>query len=338
MVLGLIDFLLGGKKKTNVPKNGQVATPSQGNQQEGNGDQNGAEVPDGQNTTTQNANQQSGGKKSVSEALQKLNDEVKETNQKITDINTSVQKLEGSVNSLGHRVDNLEEGRKQDTDKVGEMEEQMSKFLSLYELINNQYNPFVSKSEEQQQAKKIVLNNEGGSQSESTEGESNEEEGEGKAEEGVEKPGSLKEAIPELKEEKATTQNSNEDLEDSLVELDTLDIEEAAGNAVPLRKLKNNTNSLVIILSWLEYLIKKVGIEETRNTLKYYTEVLRWITPEVYFDLDKYLRGMKDKQNHDENTTLSVRDHIVSLYFISKLNEKTLDKKLTRAVLKMIKQ
>ena len=30
MVLGLIDFLLGGKKKTKVPKSAQVTTPATG--------------------------------------------------------------------------------------------------------------------------------------------------------------------------------------------------------------------------------------------------------------------------------------------------------------------
>jgi len=35
---------------------------------------------------------------------------------------------------------------------------------------------------------------------------------------------------------------------------------------------------------------------------------------------------------------LTVKDHIVSLYFISKLNEKRLDEKLTKAVLEIIKK
>lgn len=72
--------------------------------------------------------------------------------------------------------------------------------------------------------------------------------------------------------------------------------------------------------------------------MRYYTETLRWITPEVYFDLDKYLRGMRDKKGVSADEMLTVRDHIVSLYFISKLNEKVLDEKLTRAVLQIIKQ
>ena len=64
-------------------------------------------------------------------------------------------------------------------------------------------------------------------------------------------------------------------------------------------------------------------------------ETLRWLTPEVFFDLDKYLRGMNDVDNVERNQA-NVKDHIVSLYFISKLNEKSLDHRLTKAVLDII--
>lgn len=331
MVLGLIDFLLGGKKKATTPQNNQAANPGQGSQnsqQQVNQQQ--PQTQPAQNSQPQPEQQPTGQKKSVSEAIQKLQGDIRETNEKMTEVVSNVKTLQESVNTLGHRVDNLEETKKQDDDKISEMEQQMSKFLSLYELINNQYNPFVEKEENSnQEAKKIVLDNNGNSSGEET----TEESSNTKIDQETAKS-QLPNAIPELKEK----QSSNNNLEDSLLELDTINIEEAAGDAVPLTKIKNNTNSLVIILSWLEYLIKKVGIEETRNTLKYYTEVLRWITPEVYFDLDKYLRGMKDKKEIEEDASLTVRDHIVSLYFISKLNEKTLDEKLTRAVLEMIKQ
>ena len=47
---------------------------------------------------------------------------------------------------------------------------------------------------------------------------------------------------------------------------------------------------------------------------------------------------MKDKKDLTGDESLTVRDHIVSLYFISKLNEKVLDENLTRAVLQIIKE
>lgn len=345
MVLGLMDFLLGGKKKTKVPRTGQVAAPLN-NIGGGNSANKTTEVPNGQNVPTQNINNQpeqktmqfvdsnnlnqasqqpsqnntnniGGPRKSVSEAISKIHDELKDTNEKVTSLVTDIKSLENSVNTLGHRIDDLEENKKTSDDKIEEIDRNMTKFLSLYELINNQYNPFVESSDSMPK-QEITVNNLGASESNDN----------------VD--------IDALKERvfsDDTVKNTpSQDLDASLLELDTLNIEEAAGNAVPLTSLKNNTNSLVVILSWLEYLIKKVGVDETRESLRYYTETLRWITPEVFFDLDKYLRGMKNNTEIKSNEKLSVRDHIVSLYFISKLNEKVLDAKLTQAVLQIIKQ
>lgn len=347
MVLGLIDFLLGGKKKTKVPRSGQVNAPLNsvgGGNASANSDS-AANIPDGQSNPTQNrgndlqfedstnSNQQQGqpfksagapsGKKPISEVIGKIHEELKSTNERITELVSDVKSVQNDFNSLGHRIDNLEEAKKVSEEKMSDIDENMGKFLSLYELINNQYNPFVDNDEKVRNSpKEIVLD---------SQGKSTEEESTSNSE-----PKSFEDL--NLKNSASSKNEEVDDLDSSLLELDTLNIEEAAGNAVPLTNLKNNTNSLVVILSWLEYLIKKVGINETRNTLRYYTEVLRWITPEVYFDLDKYLRGMKDKKEFAGDETLNVRDHIVSLYFISKLNEKALDQKLTKAVLQIIKQ
>lgn len=366
MVLGLIDFLLGGKKKNKTSKSGQVSAPLTnvgGSNSSISNSNNSTSLPDGISTSTQNANQQdsnsannlefqdsnksdvnangvannvvtpnnfqSGGnsssnsnnpnRKSVSEVISKIHDELKNTNEKIGELVSDIKGVENNLNTLTHRIEDLEESKKITDEKLSEIDNNMTKFLSLYELINNQYNPFVEKETITIPAEKkeIVL--------EATGQETISQE-------------DLSKKIKNIDSGKGGISFDAKDLNSSLLELDTLNIEEAAGNAVPLTALKNNTNSLVIILSWLEYLIKKVGLDETRNSLRYYTETLRWITPEVFFDLDKYLRGMNDRDNLTGKERLNVRDHIVSLYFISKLNEKTLDEKLTRAVLQIIKE
>jgi archaellum component FlaD/FlaE len=350
MVLGLIEFLLGGKKKAKVPKTGQVSSPAANTAGPGVAvQQQTQQVPNGQDSPTQNVaveqdnsgaspqqaqNQQAasvntaqsnGSKKSVSEAIHKIYGELKSTNERMSELVGDIKNIENTVNTLGHRVDELEESKKESDEKFSEMDHNMSKFLSLYELINNQYNPFVEQVEKPNASnvKTVVLDSNGNSVGQDSEVKSADNSG--------------PKSFEDLDLKKAKEELKNDDV-DSLLQLDTLNIEEAAADAVPLTRLKNNTNSLVIILSWLEYMINRVGIEETRNSLRYYTEVLRWITPEVYFDLDKYLRGMKDKKELEDGSTLSVKDHIVSLYFISKLNEKNLDEKLTRAVLQIIKE
>lgn len=340
MVLGLIDFLLGGKKKTKIPRSGQVTSPLnsvggnmstsvetqtqiQSSETVGSNQNNLSFEQSSPNPVNAQGNEQSqysGNKKSISEALSKLHKELKETNQKITEVVTDIKNVENTVNTLGHRVDDLEEARKLTDEKFTVVDSNMNKFLSLYELINNQYNPFVEQSQKQEQ---VILSSGETAGVSSTSIDLNS---------GT--SGDLSEKLSQL--EKPTKLSFDEEVGETLLSLDTLDIEEAASDAVPLTRLKNNTNSLVTILSWLEYLVKKVGINETRNTLRYYTETLRWITPEVFFDLDKYLRGMKDKEPEMQEN-LKVKDHIVSLYFISKLNEKSLDANLTKAVLQIIK-
>jgi flagellar protein FlaD len=345
MVLGLIDFLLGGKKKSKIPKSGQASAslnPVGGNvnpsvdQQVNNlnpanninqGSNNLEFVQEQQQQTQPSQTQvnpqpsSSGGRK-ISEVIGKIHEELKKTNDKIGNLVTDIKSLENSVNNLGHRVDDLEEYKKTVDEKLASIDNNMTKFLSLYELINNQYNPFVEK----EMPKQVVLS-QGNSESESNDN---------SKENNSVNFDELKSQFEEFK--KDSVKQEGNDLDSALLQLDTLDIEQAAGDAVPLKSLKNNTNSLVVILSWLEYLIKRVGVEKTRDTLRYYTETLRWITPEVFFDLDKYLKGMSDNENLTGNETLTVKDHIVSLYFISKLNEKTLDEKLTKAVLQIIKE
>ncbi len=348
MVLGLINFLLGGKKTTKVPKNAQASTPAsnvggttvvenkqthentnvtvtQNNQEEQklefqDSNKEKEKNKDMQPQEMQRAEQNPTGKKSISEILGKLNAEIKETNENVTNILTDMKEIKEDVNSLEQRVTKLEKDTTQFEEKMVEIDENMSKFLSLYEVVNNQYSPFVDHTENK---KEIVIQ---------TDGESKENLSQTDVKEKIKE---LDLNSPNVKEGKEAKKQ-----QDSLLELDTLDIEEAAGNAVPLTSLKTNTNSLVIILSWLEYMVKRVGIEETKNTLRYYTETLKWTTPEVYFELDKFLKGMGSNKNVEEGKgkTLSVKDHIVSLYFISKLNEKRLDEKLTRAVLEIIKE
>ncbi len=341
MVLGLIELLLGKKKKKPVnPVNNPFSNVNQrGFKQEMNGPQgmnnqsigtqkqSGEQINFGNSANNQVFSQNSqnlpqqniGGKRPISEVLHSIQKELSENNSKITELVSEVKEIQNNISELSHRVEVLEQEKKINEEKFSEIDNNMNKFLSLYELVNNQFSPFVDSEE----SKKVLVQNTGETSVEQNKSDD------------VKSLDNNNDGNPKFD----IFNNDNVSSEDiSFLELDTLDIKEAAGNAVPLTRFRNDTNSLVIILSWLEYLIKRVGIEETRNTLRYYTEVLKWISPEVYFELDKYLRGMKDKKNLTGDESLKIKDHIVSLYFISKLNEKPLDEKLTRAVLNLVKQ
>lgn len=393
MALGLIQFLLGGKTKkkesktttavpvnsvqnqqinsqNQIPSSTSVTNQGQNNVVQDNQNTTSSPSQTNINTTTNNSANNPSNKKSVSEVLMKMHKEMKETNERLTGLVTDIKKLENSVSSLNNRVDNIDKKERENESKFKEIDSNMAQFLSLYELINNQYNPFVSKEETfkvQEESTPLNIENEQESMVEPIEISPLNDNGNGVSLEmkpqndefkfdtaNTDSEKLFKEEIKidnksPLNELKINNSHKEEEISNieqkeksskisqSLLELDTLNIEAAAADAVPLTMLKNNTNALVIILSWMEYLIKKVGIEETRNTLRYYTETLRWMTPEVFFELDKYLRGMSDVKSPLRHKT-NVKDHIVSLYFISKLNEKSLDHKLTTAVLEIIQE
>lgn len=350
MVLGLIDFLLGGKRKTKVPKNAQASTAMMGKVGQANaveaepaGD--GDAQLNASGTQEQPAVVSTGPKKSVSDMISSIHKELKNTTETVSNISSEMKEVKNTVNSLDKRVSEIEKKNTLLDEKVVDIDDNMSKFLSLYELVNDQYNPFVESKAKNAHPKEIIIDNHGGGSiigSDNNDSNNVNEDGSMNTDIGDNSQEYFKSDNNEEGQYTSNSNNGNQSknnvLKTSLLELDTLDIEEAAADAVPLTRLKNNTNSLVIILSWLEYFVKKVGVEETKDTLRYYTETLKWITPEVYFELEKYLRGMKDTIDESNNESINVKDHIVSLYFISKLNEKVLDERLTKAVLEIIKQ
>lgn len=322
--------------------------------------------------------------------LDSVKEEIKTTTENLNKLSTSFKDVETGFEKINSSVDRLEKQNEQINKKFDVIDMNMRKFLSLYEVINNQYNPFVTG--DGKHPTPIMLSDQEAKLSESAQDNSsifgdikeeavdteesltqevsevpkedikkddkknlpgfgpNFEYDANKAKDDLEKlktqDKKMDENKPVIKERVVdgyeqnrevirNTSTSDDDL--AFFEFDTLDMQKAASDSVPLQKVKNDTNSLVVILSWLEYLVKRVGINSTRDTLRYYTETLSWITPEVFFELDKYLRGMNEMTNSQELKVINVRDHIVSLYFISKLNNKTLERRLVDAVLKIIK-
>jgi len=334
--------------------------------------------------------------------------EIASTTETVTKITSTMKTVEESVEKMTTTIDTLEKQNIETQKKFASIDSNMRKFLSLYEIVNNQYNPFVTndgkhptpilvKSEETitkeeiqdnltrddkeepideipeiippKEEDKEDLNPEDALTIE-VEDINNEEilteqepknlpgfgpNGEYNKEKAKEELEKIKKENTQIKEEDTKMEEQKtpikeeirleeklgeeiiDDDELSFFDFDTLSMEKAATDSVPLKSIKNNTNGLFIILSLLEYMVKRMGIEATRDTLRYYTETLSWITPEVFFELDKFLRGMNEMTTEKNFKIVNVRDHIVSLYFISKLNNKELDKKLVHSVLRIIK-
>ena len=242
------------------------------------------------------------------------------------DLLNIVSELKNNASNTKQEISELESHQKNILDRLENIENQMTKFLSLYEVVSNKYNPFIEDEKNPDDKIKNILDKKDDLFEEEI---SNEKPKKDLIKNLIKTEIPQKEILhKELKEEKS------KDDSPSFIDLDTLNSKDKI-SGIPLIKLNSDTNSLVLVLNWLKYLVGIGGHEGCRQALKYYAEILKWITPEVYFDLDKLLEGL-ETVNVEKIKKLQVKDHIVSLYFIAKLNSGSLDKKLTQVVLDII--
>lgn len=250
-------------------------------------------------------------------------DEIKNFSETKKSFNEKLTKLERKTLEFEKDLNEMKETLSANTKKIEEIERNMKKFLSLYELVTNQVNPFV---EPETKVKGIEVE---------------------KPKEKVEKEkvaaivsikGSGSETKQEIKEskERPITQfienNSDEErkvkvidvpksfsansvIKDVIKRFEEKNAEDDSEGMLPLRHIKNDLTSLVIVLEWMKYLVDKAGTRGAREILKHYVR-LGWITPEVYKFLSKYIIGPK---NTKRDYTLTFQDHVMSLFFISRL-------------------
>lgn len=90
------------------------------------------------------------------------------------------------------------------------------------------------------------------------------------------------------------------------------------GAELHLAKISNEPTFVMLMLKWLDFLVKKAGYMGMIKALLYYEE-LGWISEKVRSRMIKYAEEVKAEGSQYGNRTLSIKDHIVSLFFISKL-------------------
>lgn len=94
-----------------------------------------------------------------------------------------------------------------------------------------------------------------------------------------------------------------------------------------LTKISNEPSFVMLVLKWLDFLLKKAGYMGMVKVLLYY-EDLGWISEAVRSRMVKYSRDLGADKRYTKEKRLSVKDHIVSLYFIAKLQGIKIDASL----------
>ena len=97
----------------------------------------------------------------------------------------------------------------------------------------------------------------------------------------------------------------------------------------PLLEIPNDTESIIVLMKWLQSLIDKCGRQNLSNILDYYVDI-GWITEDVKISLIDYSHGITQEDSLDRTAKnindLPSKDHIESLLFIQKLKGKQFDK------------
>ncbi|PWB56798.1 MAG: hypothetical protein C3F06_00805 [Candidatus Methanoperedenaceae archaeon] len=108
---------------------------------------------------------------------------------------------------------------------------------------------------------------------------------------------------------------------------------------IKLQSLDNKTETSIILLNWIEFLLEKVGRNNLSEVLEYYIDI-GWISEDVCEKMLAYANGI-DYYVERPTWKLLPDDHTKSLMFIEQLKGKKVDKsmlsKLERDVEKVIR-
>jgi flagellar protein FlaD len=192
----------------------------------------------------------------------------------------AISQLEERVSEISDAVAKIETLVGGFDERISKIERSMESLLSVYELVTNEINPFIGYSN----------GTENGNGSEQEE----------------KKEKSVLSATPE-----------GHMLEEHVVDKGMVDLK-PNGERVRLTQINNDPNSLLLLFKWLDFLIKKVGYQGMIKTLLFYEEV-GWITREVRDQIIKYSRDLGGTRASRGNRKLTILEHIISLFFIIKL-------------------
>ena len=242
--------------------------------------------------------------------IKQILDEVKKTTQvredlekrlaDLDNVSKKVRIFETKLADLSNRVNRLERTLSETNSKIDKLAKNIEQLLSLYELAVSKANPFTEelKLEEIKEEKEMPKVT------------SKEEDLEKRVEEIVNK--NIEKFSKELEKEA-----SKEGLEQAK-EAEIFFGEEKVSKIIPLTKINRDYKSITTALTWLGYLVERLGIDGTLNLLRFYVDI-GWINKDVLIELVKLVKGIKRTSTSQPLEKPELRDHLISIYFIAKL-------------------
>ena len=278
--------------------------------------------------------------------VKKIDDIVNSKGETINANAESIKTLDNRFSKMDISISTVKNNLNEYSERFNKMEETILELLSLYEVVSNSVNPFVGDGD------KKSVNIE---QIENLERRFNDIEG--NFEHLINKIDSIKssgnaedlkeiqnEFIDKFKEfeDKLNEIHSNNELNNEIQTeqevLHSLDYQQPApgqitvkphsvliSNNLPmLEVINNNSETSIVLLNWVEFLMEKVGRNNLMDVLDYYTEI-GWIGDGVSGKILAYASGI---DYYDEKPTwkLMPQDHTKSLMFIERLSGRKIDR------------
>jgi len=284
-----------------------------------------------------------------------------ENAKQLHELSQKLSKFEMSINTIQRDYNELKETLDKTNQSVLEL-------LSLYELVSNQVNPFVGEGDKvtimMERLDKLegrlndfgefnnALKNEIDGLAISTKGlaESGVQVGDEKLSEIDVKLDTLITTTAYLDEEVSDLTERVESLErgertrprgsapspEPSIDGEVEDVQEPktspASNGVKLATIESTPSNVVLLLTWIEFLLERVGRNNLVDALDYYVEI-GWISEEVASTMLSYARGL-DYYVEKPTWRLLPDDHTKSLLFIERL----LGNKIDRARLNSVER
>jgi archaellum component FlaD/FlaE len=227
----------------------------------------------------------------------------------IGDISEKVVSIENKITQCDMGLTTIKEMDSQISEKAGEIDRHIQELLGIYELVTNEINPFVERFElKPRRIRKIIKKKRAaGAEVVGAEGVEPEtvEPSEGIA---PAAPASLPTSAP-VGEGPVTRSMVRE---------------------VSLQYIEDDPGSIAMLLRWLKFLMARVGREGLMEVLMHYEDT-GWIGSEVRNKVIRYAKGILSGETID-HAPMDVKDHMISLYFITMLQGLEIDPRLYSSI------
>jgi flagellar protein FlaD len=221
--------------------------------------------------------------------------ELEEAMQKVTELENTVERVDSTLAVIKRT-------NEETVEKVNAMEGTLSKLNEIYDRVTKEMGAFESGEVE---VREEVIVEEEPEEGPSIAGEPQKPDVGGETETEPQKP-VLEQRIPPETPETLRAPSAKP-------------VPKPRAEEITLTDIDNTPASIVIMLRWLDFLLKKAGHDGLMDVLMYYEDI-GWITGNVRNRMVKYSRGVaREELLEQPDGEMEVEDHIISLFFVSKL-------------------